>query len=589
MTTQTSYTQKAWTLDDLFRDRKQADAAFERIDDLVSEFESHLGELSPDISASAFLSLVRQLETITAAMHRLYSYAGLWFSADTQDQAAQTFVARVDQFSAQTDNRILPFELWWKGIDEANAVRLLDVVGDYRYWLETLRLFKPHTLTEAEEKIINIKDTTGVSALQTLYDLITNRYTFTIEIDGEPKSLTRDALMTYAYHPDGDLRAKAYQELYRVYGNDGAVLGQMYQTLVRDWRNEQVGLRRFATPIAARNLGNDIPDTVVDTLLDVCRSNAALFQRFFRLKAQLLGMDRLRRYDIYAPVVHADKTYPFAQATQMVLDSFGRFDGTLVDLAQRVYQVDHLDSEVRHGKRGGAFCWSVVPQLTPWVLVNYQGKARDVSTLAHELGHAVHSLLAERHSVLTFHASLPLAETASTFGEMLLLDAWLEWESDADVKRDLLFSQMDDNYATVLRQAFFALFEREAHELVQAGATVDEVSAAYLDNLRTQFGDAVALSDEFAWEWVSIPHIYHTPFYVYAYSFGQLLVLALYRQYKAEGESFKTRYLDILRAGGSASPSDILSRAGLDITRMEFWQGGFDVLSDMLAHLEEMA
>ena len=363
----------------------------------------------------------------------------------------------------------------------------------------------------------------------------------------------------------------------------------MYQTLVRDWHNEQVDLRRFASPIAARNLGNDVPDAVVDALLDVCRSNAGLFQRFFRLKARILGMDRLRRYDIYAPVVQADKTYSFEQATQMVFDSFEQFDGTLGDLARRVFDTDHLDSEVRHGKRGGAFCWSVEPKLTPWVLVNFQGKARDVSTLAHELGHAVHSLLAEDHSVFTFHASLPLAETASTFGEMLLLDAWLDWETDDDVKRDLLFSQMDDNYATVMRQAFFALFEREAHEMVQAGATVDEISAAYQENLRTQFGDAVALSDEFAWEWVSIPHIYHTPFYVYAYTFGQLLVLALYRQFKAEGEPFKARYLEILRAGGSASPVDVLSHAGLDITRTEFWQGGFDVLEDMLARLETLA
>ena len=291
MALEAPYKQKAWSLDELFSDPKQAAAAFGRIETLVSEFEGRLDELAPDITADAFLSLVRQLETITTEMHRLYSYAGLWFAADTQDQSAQALVAKIDQFSAQTDNRVLPFELWWKELDEANAIRLLDVSGDWRYWLETMRLFKPHTLTEAEEKIINIKDTTGVSALQTLYDLVTNRYTFTIEVDGEPKTLTRDALMTYAYSPDSALRAAAYQELYRVYAGDGPVLGQMYQTLVRDWRNEQVDLRRFASPIAARNLGNDVPDAVVDTLLDVCRSNAGLFQRFFRLKAKILGMD----------------------------------------------------------------------------------------------------------------------------------------------------------------------------------------------------------------------------------------------------------------------------------------------------------
>ena len=220
----------------------------------------------------------------------------------------------------------------------------------------------------------------------------------------------------------------------------------------------------------------------------------------------------------------------------------------------------HLDSEVRKGKRGGAFCATVTPQLTPWVHVNYQGKPDDVATLAHELGHAIHSMLAFDHKMLTFHASLPLAETASTFGEMLLVDRLLADETDETVRRDLLFRQIDDAYSTIMRQAFFALFEREAHDLIHDGASVSALSEAYQKNLKRQFGDAVEVSDEFRWEWVSIPHFYRTPFYVYAYAFGQLLVFSLYRQYKAEGEAFKPRYLKILAAGGSAAPERILRR-----------------------------
>jgi len=420
-----------------------------------------------------------------------------------------------------------------------------------------------------------------------LYDSLTNRYVFSLEVDGEVKSLTRDELMVYVHHPDASLRARAYQELYRVYGHDGPILGQMYQTLVRDWRNEHIGLRGYASPIAPRNLANDIPDEVVDTLLKECRDNVDVFHRFFRLKARLLGLDRLRRYDIYAPVAATDKTYPFEQAVDMVLSSFARFDGDLADLARQVFAEGHLDSEVRPGKRGGAFCWSVAPKLTPWVLTNYNGRARDIATLAHELGHAVHAMLAADHSAFTYQASLPLAETASTFGEMLLLDDWLAQEDDEAVRRDLLFTQMDENYATIMRQAFFALFEQQAHEMVQAGATVDELREAYFENLRTQFGDSVDLSDEFGWEWVSIPHIYHTPFYVYAYSFGQLLVLSLYGRYRQEGASFKGRYLDILRAGGADSPADILRAAGVDMARAEFWRGGFEVLREMLQRLEQ--
>jgi oligoendopeptidase F len=387
---------------------------------------------------------------------------------------------------------------------------------------------------------------------------------------------------------DPDLRAKAYQELYRVYGADGPILGQIYQTMVRDWYNENLTLRRFASPIAARNLGNDIPDEAVEALLNVCKRNAPLFQRFFRLKARLLGVDKLRRYDIYAPVVKSAKTYSFGQAAETVLDSFSSFHPDFAALARRVFDQDHLDSEVRKGKQGGAFCASITPEITPWVKLNYQGRPEDVATMAHELGHAIHAMLAGHHSVFTFHSSLPLAETASTFGEMMLVDKLLAVETDEAVRRDLLFRQVDDAYATIMRQAFFAQFEKQAHAMVLKNASVDEIAAAYLENLKEQFGDAVELSEEFKWEWVSIPHIYETPFYVYAYAFGQLLVLALYQQYKAEGEAFKPRYIKILSAGGSQAPARICAEAGIDIRSEKFWQGGFDVLGRLVEQLEQM-
>jgi len=313
-----------------------------------------------------------------------------------------------------------------------------------------------------------------------------------------------------------------------------------------------------------------------------------VFQRYFRLKARWLGMEKLRRYDIYAPVARADKTYPFDQAAWLVLDSFRQFDPQFAELAQRVFDHQHLDSEIRRGKRSGAFCWSVNPRLTPWVLLNYQGRADDVATMAHELGHAIHSMMAQDHSIFTFHASLPLAETASTFGEMMLVDRLLAEESDEAVRRDLLFRQVDDSYATIQRQAFFALFEKEAHEMVRQNASPDEMAEAYLRNLKDQFGDAVEVSDEFRWEWVSIPHIYGTPFYVYAYAFGQLLVLSLYRQFKQEGESFKPRLKQILAAGGSQSLERILRNAGVDMRQAAFWQGGFDVIAELVSQLEQI-
>lgn len=589
--TNSSYQQKRWDLTELVAggmESPELEAAFTDLDQMVTSFEALRPQLKADISTEEFLSIVRQLEAVNLAAHKLASFASLTFSGDTQSQAAQSLLQRVEQFFAELENRTIFFTLWWKDLSDEDAARLMAASGDYQYWLEEMRHFKPHTLSEPEEKIINIKNVTGASALQMLYRSMTNRYTFKLQVGGEVKELTRGELMVYVRQADPDLRARAYQELYRVYGDDGTILGQIYQALVRDWRNEQVTLRKHSSPMSVRNLINDLPDDVVNTLLAVCQRNTGVFQRFFRLKARWLKMDKLRRYDIYAPVAKADKQYDFGSAAGLVLDSFKQFDPKFAELAERVFAQDHLDSEVRKGKRSGAFCATATPQLTPWVLLNYQGHADDVATMAHELGHAVHSMLASHHSLFTAHACLPLAETASTFAEMVLVDRLLKEETDEAVRRDLLFRQMDDAYATIQRQAYFALFERDAHDLIQKGASVDDLADVYLKNLRQQFGDAVDVSDEFRWEWVSIPHIYEVPFYVYAYTFGQLLVLALYQQYKAEGEAFKPRYIKILSAGGSVAPVKLLAEAGIDVKDEAFWQGGFDVLKGIVDELEKL-
>jgi oligoendopeptidase F len=580
-----------WSLDDLFPsgDSKEMQAAFEDLEKKVSSFEKYRDDLTDTIKNDKFLQIIADLENITKLVQRIGGYADLWFTEDTQNQTAQSLLAKMEQMGADISNRVLFFNIWWKELPDSEANRLIKDSGDYHYWLEEMRHFKPHTLSEAEEKIINIKDVTGSNALVMLYDSFTNRYTFKVKAKGKEKEVTRGELMSYVRMPDADLRAAAYQELYNVYGQDGPVLGQMYQTLVRDWRNEQINLRSYKSPISARNLHNDIPDEVVDTLLDVCQKNAVIFQRFFKLKARLLKMDRLRRYDIYAPVTHSTKEFSLGNAAELVMDSFEQFDPRFAQMAMKVISENHVDSQVRKGKRSGAFCATVNPELTPWVLLNYQGHSDDVATLAHELGHAIHSLLASDHSIFTQHACLPLAETASTFGEMMLVERLLEEERDESVRRDLLFRQVDDSYATIMRQAFFALFEKQAHDLINQGASVDELSDAYLENLKNQFGDALDIGEEFRWEWVSIPHIYHVPFYVYAYAFGQLLVLSLYKQYKEEGDPFKPRYIDILSTGGSEPPMKILMDAGFDISQASFWQGGFNVVDNMVKQLEDLS
>jgi len=587
--TENVYRSKRWCLDDLIAAAAgpEMEAAFTELDEAVRRLGEQRDTLTPAIAADVFTGILSLIEQVGYAVRRLNGYARLLLSEETSDQAALALRGRVNEVLAGAENRTLFFDLWWKELDDANAARLLDCAGDVRYHLETLRRFAPFTLSEGEEKVINVKDVYGARGLETLYDMITNGLTFEMEIDGETRTVTRTELMVEARSARPERREAAYRALHGVFGEHGGVLGQVYTYLVGDWNAENIGLREMPSSISVRNLRNDLDDDVVDALLASCRKNASLFQRYFRLKAEWLGVERLRRYDVYAPVTDAEREVSFEDGAAIVFDSLRGFSATLAELAERVLAEDHLDSEVRPGKDTGAFCYGVVPDRTPWVLVNYNRRLDDVSTLAHELGHAVHSMLSADHSVMTFRSSLPLAEPASNFAEILLLKRQLRTETDPAVRRHILAKFVDDAYASILRQAYFVLFEQEAHRLiVDEGATVDRLCERYLESLRDQFGNAVDVSDEFRWEWVSIPHIYQVPFYCYAYSFGLLLVLALYRQYERDGDAFVPRYERMLARGGSLAPVEVLHEAGIDVRDEAFWQGGFDVIAEMIEELE---
>lgn len=586
------YLQSGWSLKDLLpaAEGPAVEKTVEELEETVAAIEALRPALSPNMDGEVFAGALKKLEDFSEVGSRLGAYGALWFSEDTGNQAALAFMGRMEQLLAEASNRILFFSLWWKALDDAAAERLMSHAGELQYHLKQQRLFKDHTLSEPEEKVINIKDINGTNALTTIYDMITNKFVFELEVDGEKKELTRDGLSAFVRHPSPEVRESAYKEQFRVYGKEASVLAQIYIHRVRDWGTENLGMRGFCSPISVRNLVNDIPDRVVETLLDVCAEQSGVFHRFFKLKAGLLGIPsgRLRRYDLYAPLKQrADRKIDYGKAVEMTLESLEGFSPVMADHARRVFGEDRVDSEVRYGKRGGAFCYSVVPTMSPWVLLNYTGEPRQVATLAHELGHAVHSLLAAEHSVLTFHSVLPLAETASVFSEMLLMDRLLSEEQDPKVRVDLLAGAVDDMYATVLRQACFVLFERDAHSLITGGKNMDDLNDLYLSNLKRQFGDSVDLSEDFREEWLCIPHIYHTPFYCYAYSFGQLLSLSLYRRYKEEGKSFAPKLLTILSYGGSASPDHILKEAGINMADPGFWRSGFKVIEGMIDELEK--
>ena len=553
----------------------------------VAQFESVRAQLSPTMETSIFRPLLNLSEDIAAGASKIGAYAYLWFSENTKDLAARSFKTKVEERLTALQNRLVFFDLWWQSVDADNARRLMTGTGTFRYHLETIRRFQPHTLSEPEEKIVNIKNITGRSAVHSLYDVVTNAFMFTLTINGKRKTMTREELTSYLRHASGRVREAAYRELYRVYADQHDLLGEIYKTLVNDWKAENLQLRRFTSPIATRNLGNDIPDTAVTSLLNVCQKNAGIFQHYFRIKARLCKIKPMSRYHIYAPHRTEQKSYRYQDAINMVLEAYRGFSPQLADLAERVVHERHIDARARPGKIGGAYCYSVVPGMAPYVLLNFTGEARDIATMAHELGHAVHGMLAAKHSMFTFHSTLPLAETASVFGERILSDALMNQEQDKKVRQGLLLNQLDDIYATVLRQAYFVQFENQAHEMIAQGATVKDLAKTYLAEVRQQFGKRIKVPDEFQWEWLTIPHIFASPFYCYAYSFGNLLVLALYRMYQKEGAAFVPKYLDLLSTGGSEAPQTMLAKVGVNMASEDFWQSGFDTIREMVDQLEQ--
>ena len=579
-------------LDDLVKNpsKQVFDKRIKEIERYATQFEKQKNMLKPSISTPKFLKMLREIEKITEKSSYIGGYASLKYSEDTQSDEATALLTKISQFGSKIENQILFFDLWWKKqIDDKNANRLIKSAGELSDYLRYKRLMSKYALTEPEEKIINTLDVTGVSALVKLYDKITNAFTYTIKINGKKKTMGREELTTYVRSKNAKTRETAYKALLSKYQQNKGVVGEIYQNIVLNWRNEGIGMRKFSSPISIQNIGNDIDDKTVESLLQVCKKNAPVFQKYFLKKANMVGMKKLRRYDLYAPTKSKakERNYSYDNAIKLVLDSLAKFSPKISGFAAKVFNENHVDHSIRPGKRDGAFCSTPLPYITPFILINYTGKSRDVFTLAHEIGHAVHSVAASNKSILVSDASLPLAETASTYSELLLYDNISEKISD-DEKKSMLAEKIDDFYATICRQSFFTIFEMDAHKQIANSTTVDEISKTYLTNLKTQFGNSIDISDDFGSEWSYIPHFYHSPFYCYSYSFGNLLSLSLFQTYKKEGDDFVSTYIDILAAGGSKKPEVLLKEHGFDISKTKFWQAGFEYINEQVNTLSKL-
>jgi len=581
-----------WDLSELTKNPKGPafQKQIQKLEEQARKFEKIKSKLNPNMSSKKFMNILQQVEEMSEKMSKIGGYASLLYSSDTQSDEATSLMTQMSKLGSEISNKILFFDLWWKTqVDKKNAKRLMKNAGELTEYLLHKRLFAKYALSEPEERIINTLDVTGISALVKLYDKITNAYEYKMKIRNKTKIMTREELTNYVRSTNPKIRETAYKTILTKYTENKGVIGEIYQNIVLNWRDEGIEIRGYKTPISMRNIGNDIDDKTIESLLSVCKKNSSVFQKFFVQKAKMLKMKKLRRYDLYAPAAAniKEKNYTYSKSVKLVFESLGKFSETLEEFARKVFNENHIDSSVRQGKRDGAFCSTLSPKITPYVLVNFTGKSRDVFTLAHELGHAVHSQAAQDRSILVQDAPLPLAETASTFSELLLYDNISDKISD-DEKKIVLSEKIDDLYATILRQSFFTIFEVDAHKQIGKGTTVDEISKTYLQNLKEQFGNSVSLSEDFAIEWSCIPHFYHTPFYCYAYSFGNLLALSLFQRYKKEGKDFVSSYINILAAGGSRKPEKLLSEYGFDIRSQKFWQEGFDYVDEQVKALSSL-
>ncbi len=582
-----------WNLDDLYRTDRDPKiiADIDAAINLAQTFnETYHGKIAAeDCTAERLLEALRSYETLLETIYRPYAMASLLFAGDGRSDAYKALLAKVQDAMTRIDNHTVFFTLEIQKMSDAQVAELFasSKLGRYQHYLESLRLFTPYMLGEKEEQLINTKNLAGKTAFVNLFDEFTASFEWQLEIDGKKKTLTESEIRQLLRSPDAERRRQAKIAHDGKYGENRLIFTNIFGSLIKDHASE-IELRGFESPIQPTHLSNKVPAAVVETMLRVTADHFPLAQQYYRLKAKMLGLPKLRGSDLYAPVTKTEYKIPFERAKALVLESFQSFASEFGDIIAHAFSENWLDAEIRPGKRGGAFCMSVTPSLHPFVLMNYVDNLDSVYTMAHELGHALHGVLAsQKQTLLTYHAPLVLAETASVFAEMLLTRRLRSEKLDRETRKQILASKLEDFFGTIFRQTMYIQFELEAHlEGAQRRLSADDFCILWIKHRDQLYGDAIDFLPEEKWYWSVIPHFIHTRFYCYAYTFGALFVLALYNRYLEEGEAFVSRYRELLAAGDSVWPQQLIQSVGMDFSQPEFWDGGFKVIQGMLEELE---
>lgn len=585
----------AWDLDPLVEGDgeigvdRQLDEAVTAASEFADRYAGKVGEF--DVTGLA--QAMHELERIHELVGRAASYAALRFSTDTADPTRGALLQRVQERGTELETKLLFFDLEWAALDDARADELLAVrdSGDdelefCRHHLRTVRRYRPHLLSEKEEKLLAEKSISSQSAWARLFGEVVAA----LRVDLDGNEVTLDVALSRLQVADRDTRVAAAKAVSETLEPGLRTRGFIYNTLVYD-KSVEDRLRSYPNWLASRNLANEASDESVMALIDAVRRRYDVPRRWYALKAKLMGIPKLADYDRMAPVFQEDLTFSFGEARDLVLDTYDAFAPEAGRITRRFFEEHWIDAPVRPNKRGGAFCSYTVPSVHPYVMLNYTARRRDVLTMAHELGHGLHAALAQPQGVYHQGTPLTLAETASVFGETLVFERLLAATDNDDQRLSLLAERLDASMATVFRQMSMNRFEHLIHtrRRDEGELSTDRIGELWLESQTEMFGDSVELSEGYRIWWSYIPHFINTPGYVYAYAYGQLLALSAYRRFTQEGDSFIPRYLELLAAGGSRSPEELGAIVGIDLADPGFWDAGLALIDEQLSAAEKLA
>ncbi|MEX0647592.1 MAG: M3 family oligoendopeptidase [Balneolaceae bacterium] len=579
-----------WDLSDLYNSpddpalKSDKNQLLEEAGQFSEKYRSQIAELTPAQYADA----LNTYEQLIQKAHKIGSYAHLIWSTNTEDPALGKLLQESNELGSELSQKLVFFDVEWLKVPEEKAREIIESeeLKKWKHYLEISRLYKDHILSEDAEKVMSAKSVTGRAAWNRYFDETLGAARF--ELDGE--ELTEQQVLSKLHAPDRDLRKRAHHSLTKTFREHSRSLTFVFNTILADkFTNDK--LRKYDSWITSRNLSNQTDNETVDALIQSVTGHYHLVQRYYRLKKRLLGIDELFDYDRYAPIAKTTQKITWNEAKEMVLEAYGDFHPEMEKITSEFFDRNWIDAAIKPGKRGGAYSASTVTTVHPYVFMNFDGQLRDVQTLAHELGHGVHQYLSRKQGELQASTPLTTAETASVFGEMLVFNKLMSRLDDPKEKLALLISKIDDTIATVFRQVSMNRFENRIHTTrrEQGELTTEQFSKFWFETQKELYGDSITLTDEYRLWWCYIPHFLHTPGYVYAYSFGELLVLALYDAYKSQTNGFSDRYLKLLEAGGSDWPHNLIAKMGIDIKDPGFWDRGLKLFESMVEEAEELA